>query len=75
MAEVVMRRILLELALTHPCLSIRVQHRTGVVRVGEAAIHIAVRARHRGPAFGLLAAFMDRLKQDVPIWKVDALPA
>ena len=75
MAEPVMRRLLEELATTHPCVAVRVQHRTGTIRVGEAAIHIAVRAKHRAPAFALLAAFMDRLKQDVPIWKIDMLPA
>lgn len=75
MAETVMHRLLTELAITHPCHSVRVQHRTGVISVGEAAIHIVVQARHRAPAFALLAAFMDRLKQDVPIWKTDALSA
>jgi molybdopterin synthase catalytic subunit len=38
--------------------------------VGEAAIVVRVEAKHRAEAFGMLAAFMDRLKQDVPIWKV-----
>lgn len=75
MAETVMRRLLTELAAVHPCLSVRVQHRIGVIPVGEAAIHIAVHAKHRAEAFALLAAFMDRLKQDVPIWKTDTLPA
>jgi molybdopterin synthase catalytic subunit len=75
MAEPVMRRLLHELATTHPCIAVRVQHRTGIIRVGEAAINIAVRAKHRAPAFALLAAFMDRLKQDVPIWKIDTLRA
>ncbi|CAM3180681.1 molybdopterin synthase catalytic subunit [Rariglobus hedericola] len=75
MAETVMHRLLTELAATHPCHFVFVQHRTGTVPVGEAAIHIAVQAKHRAPAFALLAAFMDRLKQDVPIWKTDTLPA
>ena len=75
MAENVMRRLLTELAATHPCLAVQVQHRIGIVPVGEAAIHIAVQARHRAAAFGMLTAFMDRLKQDVPIWKIDTLPA
>ncbi len=75
MAETVMRRLLSELAARHPCIAVRVQHRIGIVRVGEAAIHIAVQAKHRAEAFALLAAFMDRLKQDVPIWKTDTLPA
>jgi molybdopterin synthase catalytic subunit len=73
MAETVMRRLLIELAATHPCLEVRVQHRIGIVPVGAAAIHIAVQARHRAPAFGMLAAFMDRLKQDVPIWKTETV--
>jgi molybdopterin synthase catalytic subunit len=75
MAETITHRILTELAATHPCHAVFVQHRIGVIPVGEAAIHIAVQARHRAPAFALLAAFMDRLKQDVPIWKTDTLPA
>jgi molybdopterin synthase catalytic subunit len=73
MAETVTRRILTELSLAHPCHAVFIQHRIGVIPVGEAAIHIAVQARHRAPAFALLAAFMDRLKQDVPIWKTDTL--
>jgi molybdopterin synthase catalytic subunit len=73
MAETVTRRILTELSLAHPCHAVFIQHRIGVIPVGEAAIHIAVQAKHRAPAFALLAAFMDRLKQDVPIWKTDTL--
>jgi molybdopterin synthase catalytic subunit len=74
MAEAVMRDILEQIAVEHPCQRVRVQHRLGPIRVGEAAIHIEVHARHRAPAFALLAGFMDRLKQDVPIWKTDTLP-
>lgn len=75
MAETITRRILAELSLAHPCHSVFVQHRIGVIRVGEAAIYIAVQSKHRAPAFALLAAFMDRLKQDVPVWKTDILTA
>lgn len=75
MAETVMHRLLTDLSLAHPCLAVRVQHRIGIVPVGEAAIHIAVQSKHRAEAFALLAGFMDRLKQDVPIWKVDSIPA
>jgi molybdopterin synthase catalytic subunit len=74
MAETITHRILTELSAEHPCHSVFVQHRIGTVPVGEAAIHISVQAKHRAPAFALLAAFMDRLKQDVPIWKTDTLP-
>jgi molybdopterin synthase catalytic subunit len=73
MAERVVREILASLAAKFPCQTTRVIHRTGVVPVGETAIYIRVTARHRAEAFALLAGFMDRLKQDVPIWKVRAL--
>lgn len=75
MAEREITRILDELATAHPCLGVQVRHRLGRVPVGEAAIYIGVAARHRAEAFAVLTAFMDRLKQDVPIWKTDVVPA
>lgn len=73
MAERVMREIITELGQRHPCLFVRVTHRVGIVPVGEAAIHMIVAARHRAEAFAMLTEFMNRLKQDVPIWKRRAL--
>lgn len=75
MAEAEIRRILGDLATRWPCLAVRVDHRIGVVPVGGVAIAVTVAARHRAGAFGLLAQFMDRLKEDVPIWKRRALVA
>ncbi len=69
-----MRHIVDELALLHRCLAVEVIHRLGIVPVGEAAIRVRVAAAHRAEALALLSAFMDRLKQDVPIWKVRAIP-
>lgn len=69
MAEREMRRIVEDIASRKPCVFVRVIHRTGIVPVGEAAIYLGLAARHRAEAFALLAGFMDRLKQDVPIWK------
>jgi molybdopterin synthase catalytic subunit len=69
-----MRRIVDELAVRHPCLAVTIVHRLGVVPVGEAVLRVRVAAAHRAEAFGLLTAFMERLKQDVPIWKVRAVP-
>ena len=68
-----MRRIVDELAGVHPCLAVTVIHRLGIIPVGEAAIRVRVAASHRAEALALLTAFMDRLKQDVPIWKVRAI--
>jgi molybdopterin synthase catalytic subunit len=43
--------------------------------VGEAAVYAAVAAPHRREAFAALAELMDLLKTDVPIWKVEVVPA
>ncbi len=72
MAQQQMEKIAREIESRHPCLAVRVRHRIGRVPVGEAAIIVEIAARHRGEAFAFLAEFMDRLKQDVPIWKAVA---
>ncbi|MEI8340358.1 MAG: molybdenum cofactor biosynthesis protein MoaE [Verrucomicrobiota bacterium] len=74
MAENQMRRILNHLHETHPCLRVKIVHRIGVVPVGEVAIYIGVESAHRAEAFAMAAGFMDRLKQDVPIWKTEVIP-
>jgi molybdopterin molybdotransferase len=74
MAEWEIRRLLEEISARHPCLAAKVIHRLGIVPVGETAIYIGVAAKHRGAAFALLEEFLDRLKQDLPIWKRRALP-
>jgi len=48
------------------CLTI---HSKGRVPVGEVSFHLEVAAPHRAQAIAGLADFIDRLKQDVPIWK------
>lgn len=75
MAEREITRILDSLVIAHPCHGVQVRHRLGRIPVGEAAIYVGVASRHRAEAFAVLAGFMDRLKQDVPIWKTDVVPA
>ena len=65
-----MAKILRSLEESYPCHSVEVWHRLGDVPVGEASLLVRIESRHRAEAFGLLAAFMDRLKKDVPIWKI-----
>ncbi|HLX97042.1 MAG TPA: molybdenum cofactor biosynthesis protein MoaE [Verrucomicrobiae bacterium] len=74
MATGEIRRILESLGTKFPCLAAKVIHRVGVIPVGDTAIYVGVASPHRGEAIALLAGFMDRLKQDVPIWKRRALP-
>ena len=69
MAEREIRRLLTEISAKHCCLTAKVIHRIGVIPVGETAIYVGVAGRHRAETMALLAEFMNRLKQDVPIWK------
>jgi len=69
MARLEMEKILHSLASEFPCEAAEVRHRIGRVPAGEASILVRLESRHRAEAFGLLSAFMDRLKMDVPIWK------
>lgn len=69
-----LRRIALELAARHGVHGVGIVHRHGVIRVGETAVHVGVSAAHRGEAMAFLGEFIDALKRDVPIWKVEALP-
>jgi molybdopterin synthase catalytic subunit len=69
MAENLIRSILTELSGKFHCTSAEVIHRLGTVPVGETSLFIRIRAPHRAGAFQLLTTFLDRLKQDVPIWK------
>jgi MoaE-MoaD fusion protein len=52
---------------------IAVLHRTGRVAVGETTVVIACSAPHRADAFDACRHAIERLKQDVPIWKREAL--
>ncbi|HED52793.1 MAG TPA: hypothetical protein ENJ00_01145, partial [Phycisphaerales bacterium] len=46
-----------------------VEHAMGVVPVGGASLRVVIHAGHRGEAITAMAWFIDRLKEDVPIWK------
>lgn len=74
MAEKVIRDIVNDLAATAPCLRVIVIHRHGTIPVGETAIYMRVDSKHRGEGFRMLEEFMNRLKKDVPIWKVGSVP-
>lgn len=52
-----------------PIQRIVMHHRTGILRVGEAAVIIAVAAPHRHAAFEACRFIIDTLKETVPIWK------
>jgi molybdopterin synthase catalytic subunit len=69
MARKVLLRHFDELARVHPCAAVVLIHRTGWVPVGEASLWIRVLSSHRKEALAFMDEAIDRLKQDVPIWK------
>ena len=74
MARRVLEGHLAELAALHPCTAVHFIHRTGWVPVGEASLFIRVLSSHRKEALALLGEAIDRLKADVPIWKLTRRP-
>ena len=52
-----------------PVLDVVVEHRSGVVRVGEVSVAVAVSSAHRADAFEAARFLIDELKERVPIWK------
>jgi molybdopterin synthase catalytic subunit len=48
---------------------VRLHHRTGFVRAGEASLLLRVSAQHRAAAFEASKWIVDELKKKVPIWK------
>ncbi|GAA4041616.1 hypothetical protein GCM10023063_29440 [Arthrobacter methylotrophus] len=44
-------------------------HRIGLLEVGDPALVCAVAAAHRGQAFAVCSELVDRIKEQVPIWK------
>jgi molybdopterin synthase catalytic subunit len=58
-----------EVATQWPGARLAVVHRVGTLLPGDLAVVIAAAAPHRAEAFLACRHAIERLKQDVPIWK------
>lgn len=58
----------------HPVDAVEFIHRLDWVPVGEASLYIRVSSRHRAEGLLFLSELVIRLKQDVPIWKLEKAP-
>lgn len=72
MAARLLARIFDELAASAPVHVVTFIHRLGWVPTGEASLFVRVLASHRGEALRFCAEAIDRMKADVPIWKVQS---
>lgn len=68
-ADETMQRIAHELAKQSGAIKIAVLHRTGKLAVRDVAFAAAVSAAHRKEAFGILERLVERVKQELPVWK------
>jgi molybdopterin synthase catalytic subunit len=56
-----------------PVRRVAILHRTGDLAIGDASVVVACSAPHRAEAFEACRHGIERLKQDVPIWKKEGL--
>lgn len=69
MAQNGLEELARDVASRHALTSITVLHSRGRVAVGEVSFVLEVTAPHRVETLNAVAEFIDRMKQDVPIWK------
>jgi molybdopterin synthase catalytic subunit len=56
-----------------PVCRVAILHRTGHLEVGETSVLVCCSAPHRAEAFEAARHGIERIKQDVPIWKKENL--
>jgi molybdopterin synthase catalytic subunit len=56
-----------------PVRRVAIVHRTGELGVGETSVIVATSAPHRDDAFEACRHAVDRLKEDIPVWKKEHL--
>ena len=71
MAITQLRRICKDARGEWPEALISIEHRLGIVNLGEPSVVIAVGAPHRAEAFACCRFLIEKLKAEVPIWKME----
>tara|TARA_R110002096_G_scaffold44526_13_gene120444 strand:+ start:11582 stop:12268 length:687 start_codon:yes stop_codon:yes gene_type:complete len=74
MANKVMARLCDAIEAEVPGARLAVEHRVGVLGIGDEAVVIAAAAPHRAEAFTACRNLIDQLKEEVPIWKKEVAP-
>jgi molybdopterin synthase catalytic subunit len=69
MAERMLAQLGEELLRRHGLLALSVEHSRGRVGVGQCSFRLRIASAHREESLVAMGSFIDRLKQDVPIWK------
>lgn len=70
MTERELRRLGAEVGESHRLLSIHVTHSYGIVPVGAVSFRLVVGSKHRAEGLAAMDEFINRLKREVPLWKL-----
>lgn len=73
LADPRLREVAEEMLERWSCTKVSLLHRYGELSVGDAAVVVAVSAPHREEAFEACRHGIERIKQDIPIWKKELL--
>jgi molybdopterin converting factor subunit 1 len=74
MAEAAMRKLADEARERWPISAVGMVHRVGRLEIGEISILLSVSSPHRAEAFAAGQYLIDRLKEEVPVWKKEVGP-
>ena len=69
MAEALIHRLVNEAKARWSLEGVQVQHRLGLVEVGQISVVVLVAVQHRAQAYAASQFLIERIKHDVPIWK------
>ncbi|MBI4339469.1 MAG: molybdenum cofactor biosynthesis protein MoaE [Chloroflexi bacterium] len=69
MAEKMLGRVAEEVRERWGIERLSIAHRTGRLEIGEVSLAVAVGSPHRAEGFAACAYVVDRIKENVPIWK------
>jgi molybdopterin synthase catalytic subunit len=69
MASQQLRRLADDLFARHRLQGVYVEHSVGRVPVGAVSFRLRIASRHRKEGLAGMDEFIDRMKQDIPIWK------
>ncbi|MEM6458211.1 MAG: molybdenum cofactor biosynthesis protein MoaE [Planctomycetota bacterium] len=64
-----LRNLAEDVAAEHRLLAVSVWHSVGRVPVGTVSLRLTVQSPHRAEALRATAAFIDRMKRDIALWK------
>lgn len=71
MAEEEMRRIVVEAGERFGVDSLVIEHRLGLLDLGDISVGIAAAHEHRAPALDCVRYIIEQIKKRVPIWKME----